>query len=169
LNTPTNTLIGTEYVFVSKLIPVGVWNGEDGGISYYNMMEHLDKHCGVICGDYESSEGYVSEAFSVGESALDILMEAWNKDTNGKQLICPVGGARSARPIFNYLAIYFLLSCAQDETDGEKMMERTPAEETPEGNKKTSFVLSDGALGNTCVCSCTMCVSEEMDYIFVCK
>ena len=45
------------------------------------------------------------------------------------------------------------------------MMERTPAEETPEGNKKTSVVLSDGALGNTCVCFCTMCVSEEMDYI----
>ena len=79
----------------SKLISVGVWNEEDGGISYYNMMEHLDKHCGVEIGKYASSEGYVSEPFSVGESALDILMEAWNKDTNGKQLICPVGGARS--------------------------------------------------------------------------
>ena len=87
----------------------------------------------------------------MGESALDILMEAWNKDTNGKQLICPVGGARSARPIFNYLAIYFLLSCAQDETDGEKMMERTPAEETLEGNKKTSSVLYDGTVANTFV------------------
>ena len=153
----------------SKLISVGVWNEEDGGISYYNMMEHLDKHCGVECGHYESSEGYVIETNSVGESALDMLMEAWNKDTHGKQLIFPVGGARSARPNFNDLAIYVLLTCAQNETDGEKMMERTPTEETSEGNKETSFGLSDGTLGNTCVCSCTMCVSEEMDYIFVCK
>ena len=70
-----------------KLIPVGVWNEERGHISYYNMMEHLDKHCGVDCGSYDSSEDYVSETKSVGESALETLMEAWNKNTHGKQLI----------------------------------------------------------------------------------
>ena len=51
------------------------------------MMEHLDKHCGVDCGSYDSSEDYVSETKSVGESALETLMEAWNKNTHGKQLI----------------------------------------------------------------------------------
>ena len=71
---------------------------------------------------------------------------------HGKQLIFPVGGARSARPNFNDLAIYVLLTCAKNETDGEKMMERTPTEETSEGNKETSFGLSDGTLANTFVC-----------------
>jgi hypothetical protein len=139
----------------SKLIPIGVWNEERGDISYNNMMEHLDKHCGVDWlrsppWTYESSEDYVIEAESVAESALDTLMEAWNKDPHGKQIICSVGGARSARPIINY-AIYFLLTRAQDEADGEKMMERTPAEETLEGNNKTLSDLSDGTVANTFV------------------
>ena len=115
------------------------------------MKEHLDKHCDMDCGDYVSSEGYASETKSVGESPMNTLMEAWNKDTLGKQSSCTGGGARSARPIINYLAIYLLLTGAQEETDGEKMMERTQAEETLEGNKNTSFVLSDGAVATTFV------------------
>ena len=52
------------------------------------MKEHLDKHCDMDCGDYVSSEGYASETKSVGESPMNTLMEAWNKDTLGKQSSC---------------------------------------------------------------------------------
>ena len=124
-----------------KLIPVGVWYEEAGGIIYDNLRENLDKHCGVDCEHipYESSEGYASETKTVGQTALETLMEAWNKGTHGEQLIVPVCTSYFQLPCL----FFFCLTCAQEETDGEKRMERTLTEETLEGNKKTSSVLSD--------------------------